>query len=55
VRSDDQEETIRERLRVFRENTAPVIDYYSRTGSLLRVDGSVGPEETYADIMESVR
>ncbi|AIE83969.1 adenylate kinase [Fimbriimonas ginsengisoli] len=50
TRSDDQEGTIRERLRTFRENTAPVIDYYERTGSLERVDGSVGPEETYAQI-----
>lgn len=54
VRSDDQEDTIRERLRVFRENTAPVIDYYERTGSLQRVDGSVGPEETYAQIVDKV-
>lgn len=52
VRSDDQEETIRERLRVFSENTAPVIDYYASSGSLHRVDGSIGPEETYAEIMK---
>lgn len=55
VRSDDQEDTIRERLRVFRENTAPVIDYYERTGSLQRVDGSTGPEETYAQIVSGIR
>lgn len=55
VRSDDQEETIRERLRQFRENTAPVIDYYAKTGSLQRVDGSVGPEETYAAIVAPVK
>jgi len=54
VRSDDHEDSIRERLRQFRENTAPVIDYYETTGSLHRVDGSVGPEETYAQIMEPV-
>jgi adenylate kinase len=51
VRSDDQEETILERLRVYHENTAPVIDYYEMTGSLQRVDGSVGPEETYHQIV----
>ncbi len=50
VRSDDQPETIRERLRVFHEKTAPVIEYYARTGSLQRVDASEGPEETYAQI-----
>jgi len=52
VRSDDHEETVIERLRVFREKTAPVIDYYESTGSLQKVDGSVGPEETYAQIVE---
>lgn len=51
VRTDDQPDTIRERLRVFRENTAPVIDYYERTGDLQRVDGSTGPESTYAQII----
>lgn len=55
VRTDDQEETIRERLRQFRENTAPVIDYYAKTGSLQRVDGSVGPEETYAQIISPTK
>lgn len=54
VRSDDQPETIRERLRVFSEQTAPVIGYYERTGSLLRVDGTHGPEETYAQIVAPV-
>ena len=54
VRSDDQEDTIRERLKVFRETTAPVIDYYETTGSLQRVDGGVGPEETYAQIISGL-
>ena len=50
VRTDDMPETIRQRLHVFTENTEPVIAYYEKTGSLLRVDGSVGPEETFAQI-----
>jgi len=51
VREDDQPDTIRQRLRVFWENTAPVIQYYEGTGSLQRVDASIGPEETYAQIV----
>jgi len=51
VRTDDQPETIRERLKVFEENTRPVIDYYEKTGDLQHVDGSVGPEETYHQIV----
>jgi len=55
VRSDDHEDSVRERLRQFQEKTAPVIEYYERTGSLQRVDGSVGPEETYSQIIEPVK
>ena len=51
VRSDDQPDTIRERLRVFHENTAPVIEYYKMGGTLQVVDGSVDPETTYASIV----
>jgi len=54
VRTDDQPQTILERLRVFDETTAPVIDYYEKTGTLLRVDGSVGPEDTYRQITEAM-
>jgi adenylate kinase family enzyme len=37
---------------VFEHNTAPVIEYYESTGTLLQVDGSVGPEETFHQIAE---
>ena len=42
-RDDDKEETIRERLRVYQESTAPLIQYYEGQGSLARIpsDGSV--------------
>ncbi len=51
VRQDDQPETIRERLRVFKENTLPVINYYRERGKLLEVDASRDPEEVYAEIV----
>lgn len=51
VRSDDKPETILERLKVFRENTAPVRDYYREKGLLQVVDGAKDPEEAYADII----
>ena len=40
VRDDDREEIVRERLRVFHENTKPVEDYYRNIGSLVSIDGS---------------
>ena len=41
-RDDDSEATIRERLNVYNEQTAPLIDYYEKKGLLRRVEG-VGP------------
>jgi len=55
VRADDQPETIRERLRVFSENTAPVIQYYETKGLLIRVDGSRDPEVVYHDIVDRIQ
>ncbi len=53
VRQDDQEETIRERLRVFGEQTQPVIDFYDKKGTLQRVSATKTPEEVYQEIISS--
>jgi adenylate kinase len=44
-RSDDREEIVRERLRVYREETEPLIGYYRRLGLLREVDGNQPIEE----------
>jgi adenylate kinase len=44
-RADDTEETVRNRLRVYREQTQPLIDYYGGRGLLQAVDGVGGIEE----------
>lgn len=44
-RSDDREEVIRERLRVYREKTEPLIGYYRGLALLREVDGNRPPEE----------
>ena len=51
VRSDDQPETIRERLRVFRENTAPVVEYYREKGLLVAIDSTRDAEDVYKNIL----
>ena len=55
VREDDKPETIRERLRVFRENTKPVVDYYDQLKCLLRIDAAGEPEKIYHDIVTGLR
>jgi adenylate kinase len=44
-RSDDREEVIRERLRVYREKTEPLIGYYRGLGLLREIDGNRPVEE----------
>jgi len=44
-RRDDEPETVRNRLRVFREQTAPLIDYYKKNGLLKKVNGVGMPDQ----------
>ncbi len=44
-RPDDRPEAVRERLRVYKQETQPVEDYYRRRGALVEIDG-VGDFET---------
>ena len=38
-RADDNEKTVRDRLQVYNKQTAPLVDYYGRTGVLHQVNG----------------
>jgi adenylate kinase len=44
-RADDNTETIKKRLEVFFKETAPLIEYYNKTGKLLEVQGEGTMEE----------
>jgi adenylate kinase len=44
-RADDDPETVRHRLRVYHEQTEPVIGYYEQRDRLRRVDGTGDPQE----------
>jgi adenylate kinase len=50
-RADDNEETVRRRINVYREQTQPVIDYYKRLGKLHEVDASGTVEQVTAAIV----
>lgn len=47
-RLDDSEETVRNRFKVYQEQTAPLIDLYEARGIVVRVDG-LGPLEEITD------
>jgi len=44
-RPDDQEETVRKRLKIYAEWTAPIVDFYSERNLIHAVDASKGIEE----------
>lgn len=50
-RSDDRPDVIRERLRLYREATAPLVDYYRRRRLLHEVDGDREIGKVTADIL----
>jgi adenylate kinase len=49
-RDDDAEQTVRNRLEVYRRQTAPLIDYYEERGLLRRLDGTRSPAEVHDHI-----
>jgi adenylate kinase len=50
ARSDDNAETLRKRLAVYHENTAPLLPYYQDKGVLRSVDGMASIEDVAAQI-----
>lgn len=53
-RPDDTEETARNRLRVYLDQTHPVVDYYRSRGILHTVDGELGIEQVFHRIITAI-
>ena len=53
-RADDQPETVRKRLAVYHEATAPLVGYYDAEGVLVRVDGEGDIARVQAALLEAV-
>lgn len=49
-RSDDTEEVVRNRMNVYSDQTAPVVDYYAQQGLLTRILGEGSIEEVFQRI-----
>ncbi len=49
-RPDDQPETVRRRLEVYRRQTEPLVAYYEQRGLLRRFDGTRPPDEVHDHI-----
>ena len=53
-RKDDTAETVRNRLEVFKNTIAPILDYYEGRGVLVRIDASTSAEEVFAKVGEAI-
>jgi adenylate kinase len=54
-RADDNAETIKNRLQVYNDQTSPLIDYYSRSKVLKKVDGSNSVEEVFKNLCAFIK
>ena len=54
-RKDDNEETVGNRLKVYSEQTAPLIDYYKNKGVLIDIDGVGTIDEVFARIVAALK
>ncbi|MBA2848539.1 adenylate kinase [Thermosulfuriphilus ammonigenes] len=51
-RDDDTEETVRNRLKVYNDQTKPLVDYYENKGLLRRIDGMGSIDEIFERICQ---
>ncbi len=54
-RDDDKEETVLNRLKVYRENTMPLIGYYGDKGTLVTIKGVGSIDDIFAQVKKAVQ
>ncbi|MDR2659806.1 MAG: nucleoside monophosphate kinase, partial [Spirochaetaceae bacterium] len=55
TRDDDRAEVVQKRLEVYREQTAPLIDYYRKKGILVDIDASPRPDTVIETLKKALR
>ena len=53
-RVDDNEDTIKQRLKVFHQVTQPVIEYYGEQGKLVKINAEQNPDKVFTDIKKVI-
>jgi adenylate kinase len=54
-RSDDREETVKDRLNIFFAQTFPILDYYKNQNKLIRVNGNLGMQGVAREIISALK
>jgi adenylate kinase len=53
-RTDDNAETVKNRIKVYNEETVPVLDFYKKTGVLREINANVAPDLIFKEILNIV-
>ncbi len=54
-REDDKTETVKRRIRVYLEQTQPLVEYYQRNGVLIEIDGKKNIEQVTQDLLTALQ
>lgn len=54
-RDDDKEETVKNRIQVYLNQTAPLIFYYRNHGKLVEIDGTQAIDQVTADLLAALK
>jgi adenylate kinase len=54
VRPDDKPEIVRERLKVYHQQTEPLLQFYSDKGTLNAIDGEKSPEDVFKAVQKVI-
>lgn len=55
IRSDDNEETYKNRFDVYQKETLPILDYFEKEGKVVTVQGADAPEQSYQNMIEAFK
>ena len=53
-RDDDKEDTVRNRLKVYQDQTAPLIEYFRKKGKLVDIDGTGGIDAVFERMVKAI-
>lgn len=52
IRKDDNPDTVKERLSVYQQQTLPLVEYYSKQGKLVKIDGNKPITQVFEEIVK---